>query len=107
MSHFLHFVDTDKNGKINYSEFIACSIGESALVREDNLASIFQTLDLNKDGRISVDELKTSMFNKFTLNPEQDLESQRTVIEEIMRECDKKGDGFIDYRQFLSGIMQG
>lgn len=76
-------------------------------MREDNLASIFQTLDLNKDGRISVDELKTSMFNKFTLNPEQDLESQRTVIEEIMRECDKKGDGFIDYRQFLSGIMQG
>jgi Ca2+-binding EF-hand superfamily protein len=53
----LQFIDTDKNGKINYTEFISCCLENSVIFREENLKAAFRLLDRDGNGRIEREEL--------------------------------------------------
>ena len=57
----MKFVDTDHNGKLNYTEFIACCLENSVVFKEQNLLNVFQTLDADGNGLVSRDELKKSL----------------------------------------------
>ena len=54
----MDYIDTDKNGKINYSEFLACCLESSLLQTEMYLEFIFKELDQDKSGKISADEIR-------------------------------------------------
>lgn len=47
-------MDTDKNGKINYTEFIASTLEDHVLSSKENLRNVFNMLD--KDGNGFVDK---------------------------------------------------
>ena len=50
--------DLDHDGKIDYSEFIQAAINHQSLLNEKNIRAVFGMFDLDKDGRISIIELK-------------------------------------------------
>ncbi len=51
-------VDQDGDGLVNYSEFLAASINKAKLLSTQNLEIAFQMLDSDKNGVISLKELK-------------------------------------------------
>lgn len=51
-------MDLNKDGKIEYSEFIVSALDEKNLMREKKLKAAFDMFDQDKGGSISVQELK-------------------------------------------------
>ena len=45
-------VDTDHNGKINYTEFLACTIDKSIANSEQYLKRMFKKLDKDGNGTV-------------------------------------------------------
>jgi len=53
----LEQIDVDKNGKINYTEFLASSISQDELFTPSNLSKMFKLLDKDGNGEIDKKEL--------------------------------------------------
>lgn len=51
-------VDSDRNGSINYTEFIAATMSQKIYLREDKIHQAFKLFDKNGDGMITADEIK-------------------------------------------------
>lgn len=67
----MKIVDSDGDGKIDYIEFVTAAIDHRALLNKENITAIFDMLDQNGDGNISMDELK----NNFKLNGDKENET--------------------------------
>ena len=52
LKKLVNSIDTDRNGKINYNEFIAICIDEAIIHNDDYLRFVFNAFDLNHDGMI-------------------------------------------------------
>jgi len=46
-------VDLSRNGKINYTEFVAASLEEGVIFEEDNILKAFKMLDYDGNGVVS------------------------------------------------------
>jgi Ca2+-binding EF-hand superfamily protein len=57
LKHVLHFIDEDKSGTIDVSEFVTVYKKMHASASEADLESVFKAIDVNQDGSISQDEL--------------------------------------------------
>lgn len=54
----LEDIDTDKDGRIDYGEFISAAFDSSKLINEENLKIAFNLLDNDENGFIDANELK-------------------------------------------------
>lgn len=54
----MHSVDKDKNGYVDYQEFITAATNKAMLVNRENLMAAFRTFDRDESGKISIEELK-------------------------------------------------
>lgn len=50
-------MDTDNDGKVNYSEFLTAAVDHQAILNEKSLLACFNMIDENQDGQISLAEL--------------------------------------------------
>lgn len=48
----------DKDGKVDYNEFIQATINHQANLNKKNIKEIFNIFDLDNDGKIDMKELK-------------------------------------------------
>ena len=48
----IHAIDANKDGQIDYDEFITAAANRAKLLNEDNLKAAFRSLDTNGDGTI-------------------------------------------------------
>ena len=51
-------MDCNKDGQVDYQEFISAAIKKDIVIQKQHLVSAFNMLDLNGDGEISRAELK-------------------------------------------------
>jgi calcium-dependent protein kinase len=84
-------VDTDNNGVVDYSEFLAAAIGKKILCVE-KLQATFNAIDSEKTGKISIDQLKSF------LRTDEDIEV--SAFQKLIDLVDKNHDGFIDFQEF-------
>ena len=85
-------IDLDKNGKIDYTEFLAATLQKKSYSKIERLYEAFCLLDKDNTQTIS----KKELIEVLNLN-----QSQEKEVEMIIKECDKDGDGVINYPEFL------
>jgi calcium-dependent protein kinase len=85
-------VDSDRNGYIDYTEFLRASVGKSRVFTKENLLQAFNVFDQDGNGGIDVEELKRCLAGEGEITED--------VIMEIMNQADKNGDGIIDLHEF-------
>ena len=92
-------IDEDKSGTIDFKEFLALMARkmEDSDV-EDDLLEAFRVFDRDGNGRISSHEMRFVMLSSGEELSEQD-------IEDMIKEADVDGDGFIDYSEFVKIMM--
>lgn len=54
----MEHLDLDKNGEINYSEFLAATIDRKYLYRDQNALAIFNHFDTKNEGKITTESLR-------------------------------------------------
>jgi len=97
----LNELDTDGNGTIDYTEFVAASIDHKLFEQESACSAAFRVFDLNGDGQITVDELHQVTQMNFI-----QAAFTREMLEEMVREVDLDNDGTINYDEFIR-MMRG
>ena len=82
----------DKNGKIDYTEFLAATLGKKKYLKKERLFETFCNFDKDNTRHITKENLM------LVLKAEK---SQEKEIEKYIQAADKNGDGMIDYTEFL------
>jgi len=95
-------MDTDGSGAIDYTEFLAATLERRQYNNEDMLWAAFRVFDKNDDGRISKQELKDVLGTQEVM---QVCKGLKASVEELMKEVDKNGDGFIDFEEFCAMML--
>lgn len=94
-------VDTDCNGVVDYTEFIAAAMDKSKLLSEEKLEATFRVFDQDSNGKITASELKFMLESKFDVDI--------NAYDELIARVDKNGDGMIDFFEFkemMNGLMK-
>ncbi|CUV04485.1 unnamed protein product [Cryptosporidium hominis] len=100
IDNLLMELDTDGNGRIDYTEFIAASIDHKLYEQESLCKAAFKVFDLDMDGRISPQELSRVLNITFL----QEAFEQST-IDSLLKEVDINQDGYIDFNEFMKMMM--
>lgn len=90
----VQLMDTNGNGRVDYTEFIAGCMQSYVYLKENNLKHAFEYFDKDGNGTITLEELKESLSS-------DDLLLDESELEKIISEIDKNEDGMIDYKEFL------
>jgi calcium-dependent protein kinase len=89
-------MDLDGSGSIDYSEFLAAALEKKYFLREDACWNAFNFFDRDRDGYISLEELR-QVLNSRNLREEVGEEE----LDQALAEVDKNGDGVIDFDEFM------
>ena len=86
-------VDSDKNGYIEYSEFLKANLDNKKIMSKENLNAAFRMFDKDEDGKINAEEVKNILQggNEFI-----DIQIWRDILQEF----DINGNGEIDLNEF-------
>ena len=86
-------VDADKNGFIQYEEFIRACIPKEVLLSDNNVRFAFNFFDLDQSGHITVTEIE-EVFCSGNKN------ISKAVIEKIISQVDLDGDNQVSFDEF-------
>ncbi|CAI8584844.1 unnamed protein product [Vicia faba] len=87
--------DLDKDGYLDYGEFVAISIHLRRISHDEHLHRAFQFFDKNESGYIELEELRNALADEIDKNSEE-------VISAIMHDVDTDKDGKISYKEFAA-----
>lgn len=89
-------MDQDKNGYIEYEEFLRASIDMETLCTEANLKMAFTFFDTDNSGFLSKDEIRAALG----LNGNKDDNDARKMLDEVLAELDENNDNQISFEEF-------
>lgn len=73
--------DIDKNGILDYQEFVAVSIHVRKIGNDEHIQKAFSYFDQNKSGYIEIEELREALVDEIDGNDED-------IINSIIRDVD-------------------
>jgi len=91
-------IDNDKNGKLNYSEFMMASINIKKSISKNKLINLFQNIDTKKSGYINVDNLK-----EYLIRTGREVENIDEIIQ-LFNEVSKNNNCKISVDEFYDII---
>mmetsp|Transcript_37404 Transcript_37404/g.36989 ORF Transcript_37404/g.36989 Transcript_37404/m.36989 type:complete len:225 (-) Transcript_37404:59-733(-) len=95
---FMESMDTDKNGAINFNEFISATLNNKISTDYSRIVKAFEFFDLDNDGQIDKKELQEALTGKsFEMIDMQ-------IFEGVIDECDKDRDGKINFEEFSQTV---
>jgi calcium-dependent protein kinase len=97
LEYFLEELDANGNNQIDYSEFVACLLQTKRDLIEDVLHHSFSTFDINNDGEITVDELRSMLVGNRSL---VSVLPDGKCVEDVIAEIDISGRGAITFAEF-------
>ena len=89
--------DSDGNGCIDFTEFLRASVTKRKVMTRQNIEKAFQLFDQDHSGAIEVEELKGWLTDDNT--------TTEALVQEILGQADKNGDGKIDLEEFESLLL--
>jgi len=92
-------MDSNRNGFIDYTEFIAGCLQSYNYLKENHLKTAFSYYDKDSNGTISLEELKQCLQSEELTLPD-------STIEKLMREVDQNKDGCVSIITHLLGPLQ-
>merc|ERR1712055_1103311 len=93
-------VDIDGNGTIEFEEFLSMMKKKASETDEESdLREAFKIFDRDKDGFISMKELKKVASMLGTMLSKEELD-------EFMAEADSDGNGKLDYDEFVKMLLE-
>lgn len=99
LAEMINEVDSDKNGLLEFEEFIR--IMAKRMTWESmafEISEAFRVFDRDRNGFISADELRhqvTTVGDKLT----------QDEVTDLLRVADQNGDGLIDYKEFVRMML--
>ena len=87
--------DTNKNGEINYEEFVSAFVGEMNERRKRLITILFETFDKNRKGVIDLDDIR----NSYNPNNHPDVVSGKKTEDEVLAE-------FLDFLQYHFSLLK-
>jgi len=97
----MNLLDLDQNGDISYTEFLAGAMQTVEDVTERVVQYAFETFDVDNDGFITMNELRSMLSDR---GPLADVLPDGTTVTEVMNEV-SNGQGQIslsDFRSFMT-----
>jgi hypothetical protein len=91
-------MDTDRNGLVNYTEFISALIDYENNIQIEHLISCFQNYDEDHSGKIN--------FIEFCRILRPQSEEEKKELKKLYDEYDDNGDGEIDVDEFIKGFKK-
>jgi calcium-dependent protein kinase len=88
VDNLMTVMDSNRNGFIDYTEFIAGCLQSHNYLQENHLKTAFAYYDKDSNGNISLDELKMCLQSEELTLPD-------TAIEKLMKEVDSNKDGIV------------
>lgn len=92
VDQLMRVMDSNRNGYIDYTEFIAGCLQSYNYLKENHLKTAFSYYDKDSNGTISLDELKQCLQSEELTLPD-------SVIEKLMTEVDQNKDGCVSQAQ--------
>lgn len=91
----LQRVDMNKNGRIDFTEFLLANINQETDFNKQNLKSAFDIFDFDNNETLTAEELVK------WLSEISDKVSEDEIVEEVIKQMDKNGDGAINFEEFI------
>ena len=90
-------MDIDKNGLINYTEFIS-ALMDYEKIKENQILECFNSYDADDSGKIS--------FKEFCDMIKPETEEEKQELKELYNQFDTDGDGEISLKEFKEGFKK-
>lgn len=87
-------LDMDKNGHIDYTEFVLATMDKKWLITKENLKTTFSVFDRDGNGTISPFEIKQLLGVGASVSDDE--------WKELIKDIDENGDGEISIEEFVS-----
>ena len=95
----MNVMDSNKNGFIDYTEFIAACLQTYNYLKENHLKTAFSYFDKDGSGTISKDELRQCLQNEdFTLADDE--------VQKLLEEVDANKDGQVRLLSWRKSIYR-
>lgn len=89
-NNIIEDVDQDKNGFIEYQEFLRVGLNRKAVLSERHLQLAFEKMDEDGDGKLTIEEIKNILVT-----------SDNEYISELLNSFDTNKDSEISYQEFV------
>ena len=103
-------LDQDQNNNIEYEEFLRNMVDMKILLTKQNLQIAFNMFDTDKDGVLSLKEIKDALgvisdSKDFSFNNKKKKNQQNNILNKILCSMDSDGNGTISFDEFYDIMM--
>lgn len=101
VSRIITYLDTDSSGYVEMDEFIRASADMKVLLTQENLKSVFNTIDINKNGKITSSEIGEALSRQ----SEIDIDNCKKMLQEAEL-SESKEFTFTEFKDLMLKILE-